>query len=114
MTDPNNIDPPDTGPEPDAVARLALVPVTEDVVAYTLACVLALAPRTSAAIAAKVERQVRDTFGGDEVWIAAAAAQLRADRDARIRRDYLAGERTELLERRYGLKKRRILQIVKS
>lgn len=112
MTDTNNPDLPDA--KSDANARLALVPVTDDVVAYTLACVLALAPRTSATIAATVERQVRNTFGGDEVWIADGAAQLRAERDAKIKRDYLAGERTELLERRYQLSKRRILQIVKS
>lgn len=98
----------------DAAQRLAAVPVTDDVVAYTLACLLALAPRTSAAMVQTVERQVRDVFGGDEVWVASAAAQLRADRDQKIRRDYLAGERLELLQRRYSLSKRRLLQIVKS
>ena len=94
--------------------RLAAVPVTDDVVAYTLACILALSPRTSAAMVSTVERQVRDVFGGDEVWVASAAAQLRADRDQKIKRDYLAGERLDLLQRRYRLSKRRLLQIVKS
>ena len=98
----------------DVMQRLAAVPVTDDVVAYTLACILALAPRTSAAMVTTVERQVRDVFGGDEVWVASAAAQLRAERDHKIRRDYLAGERLGLLQRRYSLSKRRLLQIVKS
>lgn len=98
----------------DTMQRLAAVPVTDDVVAYTLACVLALAPRTSTAMVTTVERQVRDIFGGYEVWVTRAAAQLRADRDQKIRRDYLAGERLELLQRRYSLSKRRLLQIVKS
>lgn len=102
------------GNRADVAQRLAAVPVTDDVVAYTLACILALAPRTSAAMVSTVERQVRDVFGGDEVWVASAAAQLRADRDQKIKRDYLAGERLELLERRYKLGKRRLLQIVKS
>lgn len=106
--------PESVGNRVDITQRLAAVPVTEDVVAYTLACVLALAPRISAAMVSTVERQVRDVFGGDEVWVASAAAQLRADRDQKIRRDYLAGERLELLQRRYGLSKRRLLQIVKS
>ena len=102
------------GNRADIAQRLAAVPVTDDVVAYTLACVLALAPRTSATMVSTVERQVRDVFGGDEVWVASAAAQLRADRDHKIRRDYLNGERLELLQRRYSLSKRRLLQIVKS
>lgn len=106
------------GIKPDVQARLNAVPVTEDVVAYMLGCWLAVAPRTSMAMVHAVEQQVRHTFGGDEVWIAKGQnkllAQLRAERDERIRRDYLAGERLELLERRYELTKRRLFQIVKS
>lgn len=100
--------------KPDALQRLAEVPVTDDIVQYTLACVMALAPRTSAALQAAVDRQVRDAFGGDEVWIADGAAQLRKERDDKIKRDYLAGERIELLERRYKLGRRRIFQILKT
>lgn len=98
----------------DALKRLAEVPVCDDILEYTLACVLALAPRTSAAIKAAVEAQVRETFGGDEVFIARGAAQQRRERDEQIKRDYLAGERLELLERRYKLSRRRIFQIIKS
>lgn len=100
--------------KPDALQRLAEVPVTDDIVQYTLACVMALAPRTSAALQAAVDCQVRDAFGGDEVWIADGAAQLRKERDNKIKRDYLAGERIELLERRYKLGRRRIFQIIKT
>lgn len=98
----------------DALKRLAQVPVCDDIVEYTLACVLALAPRTSAAIKAAVESQVRETFGGDEVWISKGAAQQRQERDAQLKRDYLAGERVELLMRRYQLNRRRVFQIIKS
>jgi hypothetical protein len=100
--------------KPEALQRLDEVPVSDDIVNYTLACVLALAPRTSAAIMATIDRQVRDVFGGDEVWIAEGAAQLRKERDAKIRRDYLAGERLDYLERKYGIGRRRIFQILKS
>lgn len=100
--------------KPDAQARLNAVPVTDDVVAYTLGCLFALAPRTSQAIMKAVDRQVRDTFGGDEVFIAKGMAEQRKQRDAQIKRDYLAGERIELLMRRYELSKRRLFQIVKS
>lgn len=100
--------------KPDMAERLANVPMCDDVVSYTLACVLALAPRTSAALMHAVDRQVRDMFGDDEVWIAKGAVQLRRERDAKIKRDYLSGERMELLERRYELSRRRLFQIIKS
>lgn len=100
------------GIKPDFQARLKAVPVTDDVVAYTMACFLALTPRTSAQIAQAVERQVRDYFGGDKSWIASMAARDLKERNAQIRRDYQMGERIELLERRYELSKRRLFQIV--
>lgn len=100
--------------KPDAQARLNAVPVTDDVVAYMLGCWLALAPRTSQAIVQAVERQVRDTFGGDEVWVSKGMAEQRKQRDEQIKRDYIAGERIELLMRRYELSKRRLFQIVRS
>ena len=101
-------------PDPQLMQRLQDVPVSDDVLAYTLDCLRALAPRTSAAALVAVERQVRDTFGGDEVWLADGAAQLRRVRDAKIKHDYLRGERLELLQRRYQLSRRRLFQIVKS
>lgn len=100
--------------KPEAQARLAAVPVSDDVVAYTLACWKALLPRTSAEVLGAVEHQVREVFGGDEVWIGKGMAQQRKARNEQIKRDYLNGERFDLLERRYELSKRRLFQIVKG
>lgn len=100
--------------KPEAQARLDAVPLTNDVVTYTMACWLAMSPRTSAATAQAVERQVREVFGGDEVWIANGIAKQRRERDQQIKQSYQDGERLELLVRRFGLTKRRLFQIVKS
>jgi Mor family transcriptional regulator len=104
--------------KPELQSRLNAVPLADDVVDYMLACFQAVSARTSAAALQAVERQVREVFGNTEVWIAKGQnkllAQLRAERDEKIRRDYLSGERLELLERRYALSKRRLFQIVKS
>lgn len=116
MTEQTNqpiLDAESTAIKADAQERLNAVPVTDDVVAYMLGCWLAVAPRTSVAVVKAVEQQVRHTFGGEEVWIAKGMAQQRLQRDEQIKRDYLAGERLETLERRYELTKRRLFQIVK-
>lgn len=98
----------------DLKQRLAEVPVTHDIVTYTLECVQRLAPRTSAEVVAAVERQVRETYGGEVKRISNGYGTVREERDAQIKRDYLAGERMALLERRYELTKRRLFQIIKS
>ncbi len=107
-------DTPPEGCKPDTIKRLEEVPVSEDIVEYTMACVLAMAPGTSAAILTAVERQVRKTFGGDEVFIAKGAAQLRKERDAQIKRDYMAGARVAQLMRRYKITRGRIYQIIRA
>ena len=61
-----------------------------------------------------LEAQVRADWGGDRVFIARKSAQDHSQRNSRIMRDYLAGERLSLLERRYLLTQRRILQIIKQ
>lgn len=99
----------DTSPEQ---AALAAVEHTNDVVEYTLRCVMALAPQLKAAIVRAAEAQVREVFGGDEVWVG-RRPDLQ-NRNAAIRRDYLAGERVALLARRYDLTQRHVLRIIKG
>lgn len=99
-------------PAPDCAAALAQVAHTDDVVEYTLRCVLALAPGLSEAVARQAGERVRSVFGGDEVWVSKRPDLTR--RNAAIVRDYLAGERLGLLSRRYELSERRILQIIKT
>lgn len=91
---------------------LASVEHTDDVVEYTLRCIMALAPRLNAAVVRAAEAQVREVFGGDEVWVG-RRPDLQ-NRNASIRRDYLAGERVALLARRYQLTQRHVLRIIKG
>ena len=96
------------------VTALQQVAVTDDVVQYTLACVLAMAPQLNEAILLHASARVREVFGGDRVYISRRAGEGTSARNAQIKRDYLAGEHIPLLERRYGLSRARIWQIIKA
>ncbi len=85
---------------------------TDDVVEYTLRCVLALAPTLSEAVTRAAEAHVRQMFGGDEVWV--SKRRDIATRNSNILRDYLTGERISLLSRRYGLSERHVLRVIKQ
>jgi Mor family transcriptional regulator len=65
-------------------------------------------------LAEKIEREVRADWGGDRVFIPKRAGDGHSGRNSRIMRDYLNGERLALLERRYQITQRRILQIIKA
>lgn len=93
----------------DAAVNLGAIEQTDDVVDYTLRCVLAMAPAFAAHLAT-VESHVRSQFGGDTVWVA-----RRRDLEARnhaIRQDWQRGERANLLARRYKLSPVQIWRIV--
>ena len=103
----------------DIDAMLAAVALTDDVIEYTIACALALSPpelraEIRAHIAANASKQARRVFGGDRVYIALRAGEGHSSRNAAIKRDYLAGEHLNLLERRYGVKRSRLWEIIKS
>ena len=100
----------------EAKANLAEVPHTDDVVEYTLRCVLAMAPELNEAIRSSIKKdvseQVREVFGGERAYISRRPGEGRFARNAQIRRDYKAGERIPLLQRRYGLSPARLWQII--
>lgn len=89
---------------------------TDDVVEYTLRCVLAMAPQLTEAIRQHIRQgvndQVRSVFGGERAYISRRPGEGRFARNAQIRRDYKAGERIPLLQRRYGLSAARLWQII--
>ena len=85
----------------------------DDIVADILRRVLALAPGFSAELV-QVDREVRETWGGDRPYIARRAGQGSSARNDAIRRDHRAGERTGLLCRRYNLTPRQIQRIVRE
>ena len=108
---------PETLPD---IAALQSVPVTEDVIEYTIACALALSPPAMRAelrthIAQHASQQARRVFGGDRMYISKRAGEGKSTRNADIKRDYWQrGEHIPLLERRYGLSARQIWYIIKS
>jgi Mor family transcriptional regulator len=102
---------------------LTKIPHSDDLVEYTLRIVLALAPALSDAIKedmkSRASKQIREIYGGkkvfygdEQVYIGKRPTEGRFARNAQIRRDYKAGERIHLLERRYGLSARRLWQII--
>ncbi len=61
-----------------------------------------------------VEADIRADWGGDRVFIAKRRGEGHSNRNSRIFRDYLAGERVKLLSRRYELSERQVLRIIKA
>ena len=104
----------------DMDRTLSGVPVTDDVIEYTLACALALSPPDIRAylrehIMRTAGAQSRKVFGGDRVYIGKRTSDASSTRNDNIKRDYWQrGERIALLERRYGLGKTRLWEIIKS
>ncbi len=76
-----------------------------------------LPPEQVAHVVKRVEKGRRHEWAGQQVrvsYIATRDDEIRSDRNERIVRDYLYGERVPLLSRRYGLSERRIWQIIHS
>ncbi len=72
------------------------------------------AEKFTAEIAVAVEKEIRADWGGDRYLVAKSlGGSDHSERNGRIMRDYLNGERIKLLERRYQLSGRRILQIIR-
>ena len=93
---------------------LASVEHTDDVVEFTLRCVLAMAPQLNEAVAQLADRHVREMFGGSRPYIARRAGVGTDARNDRIRREYLMGERISLLARRHGVSERQIMRVIKG
>ena len=89
-------------------------PNENDIIDDVLRRVIAMAPGFSAALAAQIDKEARQQWGGDRPYISLRRGAGISSRNAAIRRDYLAGEHIPLLERRYGLGKSRLWEIIKS
>lgn len=91
------------------------IPDESDIICDILGLVIAMAPGFSAALAAQVDREARARWGGDRPYISKRAGEGSSTRNAAIKRDYWErGEHIPLLERRYGLGKTRLWEIIKS
>lgn len=92
----------------------AYTPNDGDIIDDILRMVIAMAPGFSAALAAQIDKQAREQWGGDRPYIKLRGSDEKARNEA-IKRDYWThGAHIPLLERRYGLSARRIWYIIKS
>ena len=89
-------------------------PNENDIIDDILRRVIAMAPGFSAALAMQIDKEARAKWGGDRPYIGIRSGAGTSSRNAAIKRDYLAGERILLLERRYKLSNTRIWEIIKS
>lgn len=85
-----------------------------DIIEDIFAAVIAMAPQFRAELE-KIKHDKREQWAGDRPYIARRAGDSNSPRNEAIRRDYWQnGERIPLLERRYGLSKARLWQIIKA
>ena len=93
---------------------VAFEPSDNDIIDDILARVIALSPAFEAHLAHQVSQEAREQWGGDRPYVARKVGQGYSARNESIKRDYLAGEHMHLLERRYGIKRSRLWEIIKS
>ena len=102
-------------PNKTQVTTPVYIPNDNDIISDVLSLVISMAPGFSAALAAQVDRETRERWGGDRPYISKRAGEGNSTRNAEIKRDYWQrGEHIPLLERRYGLGKTRLWEIIKS
>ena len=82
-----------------------------DLISDLLARVIQMAPGFTAALAAQVERETREKWGGDRVYVQRKGGTL-SQRNAQIKREFRSGERAPFLARRHKLSERRVWEIL--
>jgi len=99
-------------PEPVPPPKLPWDDSADDIVADVLRRVFLMVPTLGVEIVLSIDKDVRQTWGGDRVYIPRRAGEGRSERNAMIRRDFANGERIGLLSRRYKLTPRQVSNIV--
>lgn len=89
---------------------------TNDVVEYTIRCLLAVTPRLAKAVEEAAvnatRKQVKGVFGGEKPYVAKTLVEDSSLRNEQIRRLYQSGERVSYLERKFQLSARQIYRII--
>lgn len=62
----------------------------------------------------KIEASVRQQWAGDRPYIGITGADGHSDRNSRIYRQHLQGERAEFLARRHGISKSQVLRVIQA
>jgi Mor family transcriptional regulator len=85
-----------------------------DIVAYTLQCVLAKAPGFDAALAKKIEEEVKAKFGGRRLFLPKGAKRLSPEQRAELYKDGLTSMPDEVLIEKYKISKTTLWRVMKS
>lgn len=62
----------------------------------------------------KIEAMVRQQWGGDRPYIGIKTGDGHSDRNSRIYRQHLQGERAEFLARRHDMSRSQVLRIIQA
>ena len=85
-----------------------------DVVAYTLQCVLAMAPGFSAALAKQIEERVKSEFGGRRLFLPKGAKRLTPVQRQEVFKDGLTNMPDEAIIEKHQVSKTTLWRIMKS
>jgi hypothetical protein len=85
-----------------------------DVVAYTLQCVLAMAPGFSTALAKQIEDRVKSEFGGRRLFLPKGAKRLTPEQRQEVFKDGLTSMPDEEIIEKHSVSKTTLWRIMKS
>ena len=85
-----------------------------DVVAYTLQCVLAMAPGFSAALAKQIEEQVKAEFGGRRLFLPKGAKRLTPEQRQAVFEDGLSNMSNDEIIKKHKISRRTIYNVMKE
>ena len=85
-----------------------------DVVAYTLQCVIAMAPGFSAVLAKQIEEQVKAEFGGRRFFVPKGAKRLTPEQRQAVFTDGLTKMPTDEIVEKHNVSRRTIYRVMKE
>ena len=85
-----------------------------DVVAYTLPCVIAMAPGFSAALAKQIEEQVKAEFGGRRFFVPKGAKRLTPEQRQAVFTDGLTKMPTDEIVKKHQIHKATFYRLMKQ
>jgi Mor family transcriptional regulator len=85
-----------------------------DVVAYTLQCVIAMAPGFSAALAKQIEERVKSEFGGRRLFLPKGSKRLTPEQRAEVFKDGITNISDEAIIQKHQISKTTLWRIMKS
>lgn len=85
-----------------------------DVVAYTLQCVIAMAPGFSAALAKQIEERVKAEYGGRRLFLPKGPKRLTPEQRQEVFKDGITAMPEEAITKKHQISKTTLWRIMKS